>query len=180
MIKTTNIILDSFLISSEIEITKEFIKEVESIFRKSYEYKKLLAYYRGTEDENSCIFLSDIDFSKKGLTLEFHHIIRLYDLVAIVSKELLSKGYKSITTFDVANRLMELHYQNIIPYTFLSKTMHQVQHSEEDSKYQIPLEDIKGNYKEFLKEFKDYIDSEQWLSIKNNLGESKEEYCETK
>ena len=45
MIKTTKIILDSFLISSEIELTDAFIKGAERVFRDSFEYKKLLAYY---------------------------------------------------------------------------------------------------------------------------------------
>ena len=41
MINTTNIILDSFLISSEIELTDAFIKGAERVFRDSFEYKKL-------------------------------------------------------------------------------------------------------------------------------------------
>ena len=91
MIKTTNIILDSFLISSEIELTDAFIKGAERVFRDSFEYKKLLAYYRNDEDQNTCLFIKDIDFSSKGLTLEFHHIIRLYDLALIVIISLVTK-----------------------------------------------------------------------------------------
>lgn len=176
MIKTTNIILDSFLISSEIELTDAFIKGAERVFRDSFEYKKLLAYYRNDEDQNTCLFIKDIDFSSKGLTLEFHHIIRLYDLVLIVIRELLSKGMKNISTFDVANRLMELHYQNLIPFTFLSKTMHQVQHSAESDKRKIEISSIKGNYKKFLTDFADYIDKDQWDTIEKELGERWQDY----
>ena len=63
---------------------------------------------------------------------------------------------KNITTFDVANLVMQWHYENAFLYAFLSVSAHQLVH---DGQYTVPMEHIKGNAKIIKETYYDCIAS---------------------
>ena len=167
---TNDELVKAYLVSDEMDITKSFLKKVEHTFRTSLEYKQMLFTHRDVELENSCLFLDDIDFTEKGLSLEFHHIITLYTLAEWTTRLLLKNGCRNITTFEVCNKLAELHFEDKVPYVFLAKTMHEVQHSEQKYKYEIPVKDIQGNYKALIEEYKEVLTENDKKLVMLSLG----------
>ena len=137
-----NFYLKQTLVSTKHDIDDEHIKAVERLVRNSYEYRKYLSDKGENMNENSCDYLTDFDFSKGKASLELHHVIFLYDLVEIGYNVLLDAGHKFITTSQVADLVLSWHYEDIIPYIFLSKTMHQLYHS---GQYQFNIGHVKGN-----------------------------------
>lgn len=153
-IEKVNFYLKQTLVSTVHDIDSDHIKAVEKIIRNSYEYRKYLGDKRENCNENSCAYLKDFDFSKNKASLELHHVIFLADLVEIGYKVLLDKGEKFISTSQVADLVLSWHYENIIPYIFLSRTMHQLYHSNQ---YSFNFSDIKGNYTEFISRYSDFL-----------------------
>ena len=76
------------------------------------------------------------------------------DLVEIAYNVLLDEGNKFISTSQVADLVLSWHYENIIPYIFLSKTFHELYHS---GQYNFSSKDVKGNYKEFIERYNKYF-----------------------
>lgn len=153
-IENVNFFLKQTLVSTKHDIDTDHIKAVERIVRNSYEYKKFLEDKRANLNENSCAYLKDFDFKKGKATLELHHVIFLWDLVEIAYNVLLDEGNKNITTSEVADLVLSWHYENIIPYVFLSKTFHELYHS---GQYNFTSEDIKGDFQKFIIRYNKYL-----------------------
>lgn len=162
-IKNLSFYLKETLVSTSYDITPEHIKAVERNIRNSFEYKKYLGEKRNCLNQNNCAYLKDFDFSNNKAKLELHHHIHLYDLVEVAYKYLIANNIKGITTFDVANIVMEWHYRDLIPYVFLSKTMHELHHS---GQYQYELNDIKGTPLELYNLIKEYLTPELDIKFK--------------
>lgn len=161
-VEKVNFYLKQTLVSTKHDIDSDHIRAVEKIVRNSYEYRKYLGDKRENCNENSCAYLKDFDFSKKKASLELHHVIFLADLVEIAYNVLLDEGNKFITTTQVSDLVLSWHYENIIPYIFLSKTFHELYHS---GQYNFNSSDVKGNYREFIERYNQYF-SER---VKENL-----------
>ena len=155
-VSKVNLFLKSSLVNTPFDITDLFIKSVERIVRTSLEYKSVIADKRANDNENSCDLLSEYDFSDKSTKLQMHHIIPLYDICRAAAEKLILDKQKNITTFDVANLVMQWHYENAFLYAFLSVSAHQLVH---DGQYTVPMEHIKGNAKIIKETYYDCIAS---------------------
>lgn len=153
-VSKANLFLKSSLANTPFDITDAFIKSVERIVRTSLEYKSVIADKRLNDNENSCELLNDYDFSDNKTKLQMHHITPLYEICKACAQQLFSEGNKNISTFEVANRVMEYHYENAFLYTFLSVSVHQLVH---DGQYTIPSKDIKGNAKAIKEGYYEYL-----------------------
>ena len=166
--KNVNVFLKSSLVNTPYDINDEFIKAVERIVRTSLEYRTIIADKRGNDNENSCDLLSEYDFSDKSTKLQMHHIIPLYDICRAAAEKLILDKQKNITTFDVANLVMQWHYENAFLYAFLSVSAHQLVH---DGQYTVPMEHIKGNAKIIKETYYDCIAS-KYQEIVDSLCEN--------
>jgi len=134
----------------ESEFTK-FVKNIEKDIRKSDEYSAYLWSLRNLGME-SCSFLGNVN--DENATIEFHHYpFTLYDIVStVVEKKLYNK--EPTSTFLVAKDVLNLHFENKIGLIPLSKTVHELVHAGEIF---INLNQVFGNYQQFVNEYETYI-----------------------
>lgn len=143
---------------------KKFIKNVESLVRRSIEYRLWKNYIIDVLQINICSITKEkID----EVSLEVHHHIpSLFVLVsAILNKKM--DNDEEFSTFDVAVDAIELHFKNMIGYTLLINTMHEKFHA---GYLRVPIELIKGNYQRFLDDYSKYIDEEDLEKILSKLS----------
>lgn len=144
---------DKFL--EEKELSK-FIKNVERLVRASPEYNNLITYMRQELNLNSCAYLNNINTEK--VAVEFHHtIFSLYDIVAIIINMFETEN-RSFNSLVIATEVINLHYSNLCGLIPLSKTIHQLVHSDEA--FMIHKELVIGNVDVFVDKFRKYIPEE--------------------
>lgn len=113
-----------------------FIKAVESNVRKHPFYKKYISYLVNVVGMNTCQVLSNIQIEegkqKEKLTIEMHHgpILTLFDICCIVTNYLIAINSPDITTFHVANIVLEEHRLNNVRVVLLTKTVHDMVHAD--------------------------------------------------
>ena len=119
-----------YMFSLENEVA--FIKAVERMVRTSKYYSRYIAHLKVDLGLNFCQVKGNIsedeDAGVKDL-IEMHHgpIFTLFDVVSIILNYMLIKGMK-ITTFSVANRVIEEHFKHRVQTVMLCETVHQLAH----------------------------------------------------
>ena len=133
----------------------KFIKMVESVCRKSMEYKEYIRFLKRNTDLKRCTVLKGLNTSGgKRYTIEVHHEpFTLFDIVETVLNKREMLGEK-IEPLSIADEVMALHYDGKVGLIHLSTTMHQLVH---DDKIFIPLQYIYQSYNEFFSEYKPYF-----------------------
>ena len=115
-----------------IENEVAFIKAVEKLVRSSKYYSRYIAYLKKDLGMNFCQvkgnIIEDEDMGIKDL-IEMHHgpVLTLFDVVSIILNYMLVHNMK-ITTFSVANKVIEEHFAHRVQTVMLCKTVHQQVH----------------------------------------------------
>ena len=161
----------------ETEMNK-YIKRIEKMVRSSYEYRDYIKFLKDEIDMNKCAFFPNL--SREDVSLEIHHApFTLYDITAIVLNETRINDINA-TTFDVANKVMKLHYEGMVGLIPLSITVHQLVHNGDIF---IPIDNVHGDVKGFYEKYKNYMTSDQLDLLKRNVHETnllnKEKYNPT-
>ena len=136
-----------------------FVKACESNVRRNAFYKTYIKYLTDIVGMKCCQVLPNIEIEDGNgkVTIEMHHgpILTLFDTCSIVLNHLRKQGDPFITTFKVADIVLEEHRLNHVRVVLLSKTVHQAVHND----------DIFLNYKmgfgdtqAFLEKYNDGID----------------------
>ena len=133
----------------------KFIKMVESVCRKSMEYKEYMRFLKRNTDFRRCTILKGLNTNNgKRYSIELHHEpFTLFDIVETVLNKREMLGEK-IEPLSIADEVMALHYDGKVGLIHLSTTMHQLVH---DDKIFIPLQYIYQSYNEFYSEYKPYF-----------------------
>lgn len=111
----------------------DFVKSVEALVRKHPDYNGYIAGLRKL-GLTKCQVLSHIDTEDEtfdNTKIEMHHgpIFTLFDLAAIITEWAIQQEMK-ITTFAIADILLEEHYQHNVQVVMLSKTVHEQVHQQ--------------------------------------------------
>lgn len=131
---------------------KKFIKNVEGLVRRSNEYKKYLSILKEEYNLKNDVIMSNI--TDDMVTTEFHHYpFTLYEIAEIVTNKAIMED-EQFTSIDIAERILQLHFENKVGLVLLSKTNHQLAHA---GKIIIPLNSIFGKVNEFINQYRDYI-----------------------
>lgn len=153
---------DKYKISSlyfEIETDtslKKFVKNVERLIRSSTEYKKYLSILKEEYNLKNDVIMSNI--TDDMVTTEFHHYpFTLYEIVDIVVNKSILEDEK-FTSIDISEKVLQLHFENKVGLTLLTKTNHQLVHA---GKIIVPLSSVFGRVNEFVREYKDYMLDQQ-------------------
>lgn len=132
-ISSTNDIYNTYYYFSEWDDEKEIkkiIKNVESMIRQSKEYK----IWQAKIKETYPVLLNDnitSNITAEDANIEFHHYpFTLYDIVDIVLCDYLIKG-KPITSFYIAEEVLDLHFKMKIGIVPLTTTNHELAHAGE-------------------------------------------------
>lgn len=142
----------------------DYIKYIEKIVRKSYEYKYYLFLLKTNFDLKTCKFLKNIDFeNSKKVSMEMHHYpLTLYDICFIIllrrMEELnddngdVKKYNRVLNPYSIAKEVMINHFEGKVGLVPMSLTPHELYHK---GKLFIPLtpEYVFGNYHEFFDQY---------------------------
>jgi len=170
-IKNMELYSDTFPFSLSLKIRnfeneaeyKKFVKNVEMLIRRCYEYKLWRNYIIEVLQINTCMITNE---SIDQVTVEVHHhIASLYTIVsAIVNKKI--ENNIDFHTFDIAREAIELHFKNKVGYVTLLKSIHEKFHN---GYLDIPISMVKGDYQYFLKEYLTYLEQDQVDTIQARL-----------
>lgn len=115
---------------SNIESYTNFIKAVERLVRTNDRYSKYINYLKKEIKLDHCQVLSGLN--DQDCDIEMHHgpIFNLFDYCAIVLEYYLMKGWK-VSTFRIADTVLDEHQKNRVQVVMLSSTVHQEVHERE-------------------------------------------------
>lgn len=144
---------------------EKFIKGVERYIRTSLEYRNYIKYLKQEVLLTQCSILNKLpEELSRSLTIEMHHWpFTLYDLVEIVLNKHL-KLNNVFTRLSIANEVMDLHYTNSVGLIPLTKTMHQLAHTNNNV---VHRKNVFGNYQNFIDFYEIYLDQGQRQKIEN-------------
>ena len=135
-----------------------YFKTVERQVRNSFEYRDMIYFIKNNYDMNQCAFIQYDPSDTYNISIEVHHYpFTLFDIVVIVYKKRNYYG-EAINTAMMAKECTILHYKLLVGLIPLSKTVHQLVH---DSKLFIPVDNVFGNWRQFVELYKDFCDEEQ-------------------
>ena len=107
-----------------------FIKGVEHAVRKEDRYTHYVGKLRNSGMDR-CAILGNLTESDHTANIEMHHgpIFNLFDICDIVTRALINRKEPNITTFKVADLVLDEHEAGNIQVVMLSKTGHKSTHN---------------------------------------------------
>lgn len=151
----------------------KFIKQIEKIVRQSYEYSAYIGMLKTVLNCTKCTFLPNIDINEIRIPIEFHHYpFTLYDLVAIEVQAEIDRDNTQINQFEIANKIIKLHFQNLVGLVPMSQTVHELCH---DGKKFINVKYVEGDFHAYIQKYFHLIPDDYMEKIKNLEFLSKQE-----
>jgi len=148
----------------------KFVRNCEKLFRSSLEYKLWRDYISDILKFNKCMITNE---SMDEVTIEIHHHIpSLFILMKSLVNECIENSIP-FSTFDICLKAIEVHFSNKIGYVSLLSSIHE---KFTNGYLEIPVELVKGNYKEFLDAYIKYMDEEDLNTINKRLATNLENY----
>lgn len=152
---------------------RKYITKIEQMIRSSAEYKQYIKYLKDHFDMEHCEVLPNIVTGNgKKYTIEIHHepfyLAWIVDTVLTKRQDLM----ESVSAFEIADEVMNLHYAGQVGLIPLCKTAHELVHSD---RIAIPLQYVYQRYDTFANEYdiwisdyvKDIIKMKVELSMKS-------------
>lgn len=146
----------------------KFAKAVENTVRTSDDYKRFVAWVKNTVGINFCQVSSNIverddDEKGKNCLIQMHHgpIFTLYDYVTIIMNKFIDEG-KPISTFIIANEVIEEHFKLHVQVVMLAETNHEAVHNRDIF---LNIRQGIGNISEFIREYAPYLTDDQKYRI---------------
>jgi len=158
-----------------IETLEPVVKKIESMIRTSKEYRAYLHY---TKDDLNMRFSQtwkNIDFIENKISMEVHHLIKLYDIVMMVGTDMVLNlsGTEYLMTWDIAKEVINLHLSDMLPVVCLAVTEHEMAHAGlldiTNDNAMVHL----GNYNSFIYTYQNYLTSDEY-DIYKKYGVSQE------
>jgi hypothetical protein len=147
---------------------KKFLKNCEKLVRSSLEYNLWRDYIRDVLQIQECAITQE-KMSEVSIEVH-HHVPSLFLMVkALVNKKI--DANEEFSTFDVAIKIIELHFENKLGYITLLTSIHEKFHN---GFLTIPMSIVKGDYNAFMREYGSYLDEDdldnmnQRMSINEN------------
>ena len=146
----------------------KFVNRIERIVRSSMEYKDYVAFLKEYVDMTKCSFFKGVtNVDNRKIKIEIHHEpFTLFDIVSTVLNKWESECIP-LNDLLIADEVMSLHYTNEVGLIPLSQTVHLMVH--DNANVVIPLYLIYGKYKEFVREYQDYISEEMYDKIERKI-----------
>ena len=153
----------------EIEVYNSFVKKCEKVVRTSQDYSNFIKYIKEILGINFCQVSSQI--VSGDATIEMHHgpIFTLFDYCAIILNEFLALG-KKISTFRIANRVIQEHYDLRVQVVMLAVTNHEAVTNRD---LFLNIRQGIGNVNEFIAKYGQYFDDDQKFKVWSYIEYSK-------
>ena len=152
---------------------RKFIERTKRIVRSSKEYKDYIRYLKENMDMDRCVFFKKVKHtSDNAIKIEVHHEpFTLDDIVRTVINKQLAEGRK-LNDLDVANEVMELHYNDMVGLVPLSETIHELVHSDTNKVF-VPLNMVYGNFNKFFELYQDYMEDDILTRLEVKIDQTK-------
>ena len=152
---------------------RKFIERTKRIVRSSKEYKDYIRYLKENMDMDRCVFFKKVKHtSGNAIKSEVHHEpVTLDDIVRTVINKQLAEGRK-LNDLDVANEVMELHYNDMVGLVPLSETIHELVHSDTNKVF-VPLNMVYGNFNKFFELYQDYMEDDILTRLEFKIDQTK-------
>ena len=152
---------------------RKFIERTKRIVRSSKEYKDYIRYLKENMDMDRCVFFKKVKHnSDNAIKIEVHHEpFTLDDIVRTVINKQLAEGRK-LNDLDVANEVMELHYNDMVGLVPLSETIHELVHSDTNKVF-VPLNMVYGNFNKFFELYQDYMEDDILTRLEFKIDQTK-------
>lgn len=147
---------------SETDYNK-FIKNCEKLIRGCLEYKLWRNYITDVLQIQSCV-ITEERMDQCGIEIH-HHPVSLFTIVKSVINEKL-ENEEAFCSFDIATKVIELHFSNWIGFCVLVSSMHEKYHN---GYLNIPRSLIRGNYNSYLENYSKYLEEEDLEKINEKL-----------
>jgi len=135
---------------ADVDTFRNFLKNAESRFRASKEYKAYKAFLIESLGIDRCQVMGNI--TTEDADIELHHnVLGLFDICLLITSHVVNT-IGIISTFDLVQLLIEEHRQNRVGVTFLCKTAHQ-KYTNDPNAY-IPPEMTFGRWWELLSRYR--------------------------
>lgn len=149
-----------------------FVKAVENLVRKHDDYKKYIKYLREDIGLTRCQVLSNIESNDENdkTKIEMHHgpILTLFDLASIITDWAIANE-KKITTFYIAELLLQEHFNNNVQVVMLSTTVHEQVHA---GNVWINVNQAFGNLSAFIDKYFEGLNISQVKKINDYIEKS--------
>jgi len=166
---TTDFSLDnvSFKIIPEMVNFDKIANDIKKIIRTSLEYKIFKEHLCAKYYPIKCVFFNNIDYANNGIELEMHHApLTIHDCITIVLETHFSKG-EAVTSLNIADEVMMLHFNELIGITFLSEIAHKLVHN---GGLIVHRKQVIGDYLKFIEIYKDGLNDNHIEKIKKFLS----------
>ena len=142
----------------------KFVRNCEKLFRGSLECKLWKDYILDVLQFNTCMVTNE-KMGEVGIEVH-HHVPSLFVLIKTLINECIENN-KDFSTFDICLKAIEVHFSNMIGYVCLVSSMHE---KFTNGYLDIPMDIVKGNYKEFLNQYTKYISEDDFDEINKRLA----------
>jgi DNA-binding response OmpR family regulator len=130
----------------------KFIKACERGIRSNEDYKLYLDSLRELDFFCQDAFLSKITSMDAEIQIH-HHPLTLYSITSAIVSKMLDSGEK-VSSFIVADRVLNLHFTNQVGLTPLTVTNHELAHMNQ---LKLQRRQIFGNWEKFFEEHRGYF-----------------------
>lgn len=138
-----------------------YVKSVEKLVRTSKFYSRYIRFIKEDVGLNFCQVLSNVkqDDEMSKVEIEMHHgpILTLFDYITIIIDYMLYNDMK-ISSYKVADIILDEHFKNHIQVVMLSKTVHEEVH---ENNIFLNTKHAFGDLNAFLDKYKDGVSDEQ-------------------
>jgi len=149
---------------------RQFIGSTEKIIRDSKDYSKYIAKLKNeVPGARTCALFNNIDDSM--VPIEMHHgpIFTLAEICVVVLNHYM-KNNKEIDSFDIADEVLEIHYDGLVQTVFLCKMAHNIVSNKKIQKNTfISLDHAIGDVVGFITKYADAITYYEVNKIRNYL-----------
>ena len=167
-LNTCELYLDfyTYEFSDEKEL-KKFVNTCKRLVRSSYEYQEWVKYIKFTKNYSQCQFTRESIYE---LTVDIHHHPYSLESLVKVAIETLMSSQQKVSSIDVAKEVLVMHYQDLVGYVLLIKSLHEKFHN---GFLKIPIELVNGNWKDLSNKYiipddiKQLVDNYTLITIKD-------------
>lgn len=154
---------------SDAVIYNKFVKACEAMVRHSDDYKAFVAWVKNVLGVNFCQVSSNI--VEGDATIEMHHgpIFTLYDYCAVILNDFIMR-HEKISTFRIAQRVIDEHFALRVQVVMLTKTSHEAITNRD---LFLNIRQGIGNVDAFIKKYAAALDDEQKYKIWSYINYSK-------
>ena len=152
---------------------KKYFSDIEKRVRQSFEYRKYIQYLKENFDMTKCSIYENVSNAENyNIKIHIHHEpITLYDIVVTIYNKR-KFFHEDLSVIMVAKEVMYVHYCLMVGLIPLAETVHELVHNQY---LFIPTTKVFGYYKEFIRQYNDFLPEGLEATLKE-IEKASEEY----